>query len=618
MFLLRTLLLAGLSLSSTPVLAADVPHQDATMFRCGPALTGACQGTAPERVTGIRFVFHVEMPIRSTPLLYRGQLYFGASDGMVYAVDARDGHQLWRINAGGPVSSSPAAGDGILYFVRRPNILYAVNSASGAVRWRRDLGADKGPHNYWDFFESSPIIEGNRLFVGSGDGRLYAFDPVSGRQLWSYDAGARVRSTPAVSGNTVVFGAMNGRVYAVDAATGKAKWNYATRGVSNKFSDKNNDTTSVVASPTIQGGVVTIGGRDGYLYALDLASGKLRWDLTHDGSSWMLSTASRGSDLFIGGGSAFLLQSVNLATGKERWRFKTRNAVFSSPAIAGDAVVFSDLSGLVYAVRSSDGKELWSFPLGDRALSSPVVGDHALFVASDDGMLVALQTVDVEAGPRKTWQRLVYWQGPRSANSFSWFSKGIGEGIRDSFVRAGFKQTDGAQLQQAVDDQIRHRTNSVIVFADNRMPAEMYREASGGALIRRFVQAGGGIVFLGLPPVDFVVDAASGEVAAIDDDGLEKAFGIPSVPLEEDRGYYVSTPTDEGRKWGLLNAYVSNAGGLLAQNVSTVLARSEFGVATSWYKTIGDGFLLQLSVPQNRVTDLTPALWTIQHAAANQ
>ncbi|HVT96316.1 MAG TPA: PQQ-binding-like beta-propeller repeat protein, partial [Acidobacteriaceae bacterium] len=437
----------AVALSGSPVLAqtsnaTSLTAAGTTMFKGGPALTGVSTGSVPRAFEGIRFIVRTGGPIRSTPLLYRSGVYFGSSDGFLYAVDAHDGHPLWTLHASGPVASSPAARGDLIYFVARPNTLYAVTADRGEIRWQQDLGADKGPSNYWDFFESSPTLVDDRLFVGSGDGRLYCIDAASGRRIWSFDAGARIRSTPAVVDNTVVVGAMNGRIYAVDAATGKEKWSYATRGASHKFADKNNDTTSIVASPTIAGGLVAIGGRDGYLYAVDLQTGKLRWDITHDGSSWILSTASQQGSLFIGSGSAFLLQAVDLSTGKESWRFKTHSAVFSSPVIAGNVIVFSDLSGLVYAVDTMSGKELWSFNLPDRALSSPVVGDHTVYVASDDGKLLALDTGTTahDAAVR----RLVYWQGPLSAESFSWFPKGIDEAIRDAFVRSGFERIDRA------------------------------------------------------------------------------------------------------------------------------------------------------------------------------
>ena len=607
----------ALSASLALAQAGDAPSPNSTipvtsMFKGGPALTGISHGTPPRALEGIRFIVRTGGPIRSTPLLYRSGLYLGSSDGLFYAVDARDGHPLWTLRASGPVASSPAASGDLVYFVARPNTLYAVTADRGAIRWQQDLGADKGSSNYWDFFASSPALVNDRLFVGSGDGRLYCIEAASGRRLWSFDAGARIRSTPAVVDNTVVFGALNGRIYAVDAATGKQKWTYATRGASHKFADKSNDTTSVVASPTVANGIVTTGGRDGYLYALDLQTGKLRWDLTHDGASWILSTASQQGTLFVGSGSAFILQAVDLATGKEQWRFKTRSAVFSSPTIAGDVVVFSDLSGLVHALTTTTGKELWNFPLPDRPLASPVLGDHVLYLACDDGKLLALDTAATAPPHATSRRRLVYWQGPQSAQSFSWFPKGIDESIRDFFVRSGFERIDRAQLQQAIDDQIAGRSSSLIVFADDRIPGPLYDTATQPAPIRRFVDSGGGVIFLGMPPVDFAVDPKSGETVGIDDQGLKNIFSIEPLPLEDERGYHTAAPTADGKRWGLETPFVSN-GGVSSRNVTTTLARNEFGSAVAWYKVIGKGFLLQLSLPNNRLPDLTESLWTIEH-----
>jgi hypothetical protein len=67
----------------------------------------------------------------------------------------------------------------------------------------------------------------------------------------------------------------------------------------------------------------------------------------------------------------------------------------------------------------------------------------------------------------------------------------------------------------------------------------------------------------------------------------------------------------------LETAFVSN-GGVSPQNVTTTLARNEFGAAVAWYKVLGKGFLLQLSVPNNRLPDLTESLWTIEHAGSER
>src|SRR5581483_3613148 len=149
--------------------------------------------------------------------------------------------------------------------------------------------------------------------------------------------------------------------------------------------------------------------------------------------------------------------------------------------------------------------------------------------------LLALDTAVTAPLHATSRRRLVYWQGPQSAQSFSWFPKGVDESIRDSFRRSAFAPIDRAQLQQAIDDQIAGRSSSLIVFADNRMPGPLYDTTTQPAPIRRFVDSGGGVVFLGMPPVDFALDPKSGETIGIDDQGLKSVFGIEPLPLEDER-----------------------------------------------------------------------------------
>src|SRR5581483_10402022 len=119
---------------------------------------------------------------------------------------------------------------------------------------------------------------------------------------------------------------------------------------------------------------------------------------------------------------------------------------------------------------------------------------------------------------------------------------------------------DRAQLQQAIDDQIAGRSSSLIIFADNRMPGAIYDTSKGPAPIRRFVDSGGGVVFLGMPPVDFALDPKSGETVGIDDQGLQTVFGIEPLPLQDERGYHTAAPTTDGMRWGLESPLVANGG----------------------------------------------------------
>jgi hypothetical protein len=77
--------------------------------------------------------------------------------------------------------------------------------------------------------ESSPAVVGGTVYIGSGDGNVYALDPADGSERWSYDTGGEepvyddVISSPAVVNGTVYVGTIeawnNGSVLALTGTT---------------------------------------------------------------------------------------------------------------------------------------------------------------------------------------------------------------------------------------------------------------------------------------------------------------------------------------------------------------------------------------------------------------
>ena len=65
--------------------------------------------------------------------------------------------------------------------------------------------------------DSSPVIVGKRVFVGSGDGRVYGLDLKSGKEVWRFNAGAAVLASPAVAAGRLVIGAEDGNLYCFGA-----------------------------------------------------------------------------------------------------------------------------------------------------------------------------------------------------------------------------------------------------------------------------------------------------------------------------------------------------------------------------------------------------------------
>ena len=58
--------------------------------------------------------------------------------------------------------------------------------------------------------DSSPVIVGDRVYVGSADGRIYGIDLDSGKEFWRYDAGRGFTSSPAVGEGRMIIGNEDG------------------------------------------------------------------------------------------------------------------------------------------------------------------------------------------------------------------------------------------------------------------------------------------------------------------------------------------------------------------------------------------------------------------------
>lgn len=105
-------------------------------------------------------------------------------------------------------------------------------------------------------------------------------------------------------------------------------------------------------------------------------------------------------------GKTFALQ---LADGKQVWEFagpegnaKDLGPVKSSPALAGNRLVYGDDFGFVRALDVQTGKQAWIFETNDQVVCSPIVVDGKVLVGSYDGTLYAL---DLATG-KQVWAKM--------------------------------------------------------------------------------------------------------------------------------------------------------------------------------------------------------------------
>ena len=90
--------------------------QDAAMFRGNLAHTGVYAATGVPRFSRVKWKFHTDGQVISSPAVANGMVFFGSTDGNLYAVDLESGTQKWKLSTGVRVTSSPAVENGVVYF----------------------------------------------------------------------------------------------------------------------------------------------------------------------------------------------------------------------------------------------------------------------------------------------------------------------------------------------------------------------------------------------------------------------------------------------------------------------------------------------------------------------
>lgn len=307
--------------------------------------------------------------------------------------------ERWRFATGERIVGSPVWHAGLVIVGSDDGAIYAVDAATGTQRWMRRTD---GP------VSGTPAVADGRLYITSYDGRLWALDAANGEVLWKFategerrfearglhgqqprqqtfaDAFDVYLSSPVVQDGRVFFGSGDGHVYALDAASGALRWKHRTGNV-------------VHASPALGGGRVVVGGFDGALYALDAQTGALHWrfqggldPLMHNQQGFQSSPAIAGGTVYVGARDAHVY-ALDLSSGTERWRFSTGASwVNASPAVHAGQVVFATSdSARWHVLDAASGQPLQEHSTGAYVFGSPVVAGDVVLMPVLNGSLVA-------------------------------------------------------------------------------------------------------------------------------------------------------------------------------------------------------------------------------------
>ncbi|MEU8527433.1 PQQ-binding-like beta-propeller repeat protein, partial [Streptomyces sp. NPDC048629] len=305
------------------------------------------------------------------------------SDGpTLYALDASDGSERWRLNTDAWVYSLKVDRGTVVTGTRGGGV-QAWEASNGAKLW--ELG---GAQTEFETPEAGPAVHGDTVYVWR-DARLQALDARTGTERWSYPIGdaascgnVPVRVAPAEDG--CVYVAAGTRVLCIDIAGGHVRWHFEAPAV---FLSP----PAFAPGPAVTGGGVYLADYLGTVYALDATTGQDRWRIATEQRQSNEPVLVEAGNVHVASGSA--LYTLDAVTGTPKWRFAAGGELVGTPVVAEGRLHFGSADHVLYTLDAAGGQLRWKLATGGEITGSPVARNGVVYACSKDRCVYALDAV---------------------------------------------------------------------------------------------------------------------------------------------------------------------------------------------------------------------------------
>ena len=246
--------------------------------------------------------------------------------------------------------------------------LGCLDRKTGKVRWTKDLKPElpestysSGNNSQHGYTASTPVSDGERVYVFFGKSGVYAFD-LTGKELWKTSVGTGTNgwgsaTSPVLYKNLVIVNASveSGSLVALDKMTGKEAWR--AKGTGSSWS-----SPILVDLPDGKGEVVL--NLPKKIIGYDPETGKDLWTcqgiadnyicpsvISHDGIVYAIGGRSPSTALAIKGGGRGEVKPL--------WRTSVGSRVPSPVYHEGHLYWISDLNNVAYCLDATNGQKVY-------------------------------------------------------------------------------------------------------------------------------------------------------------------------------------------------------------------------------------------------------------------
>lgn len=188
-------------------------------------------------------------PVMGSPAIINNRTFLAGCDSVLHVIETIKGQEIKSVELDGQVGSTPALAGNHLYVGTMTNQVQAIDWKEGKVVWTYEAKKKQQP-----FYASVAVTE-DLVIAGGRDKLIHALDRKTGDAQWTFATGGRVDSSPVVAGQRIYVGSLDGKLYVVDLKGQKVQEIVLGR-------------QGILASPAVSGDRLVIGTLDGVVYCL--------------------------------------------------------------------------------------------------------------------------------------------------------------------------------------------------------------------------------------------------------------------------------------------------------------------------------------------------------------
>lgn len=363
---------------------------------CAEEPTGGAGGGARERWSETQ-----DGRAYARPAVLGDLVYFGTGDGYVVARDRRTGAERWRgrVAVGGGVDGGTlVAGAGVVVAPVVGHVM-GLDAATGRERWRYAPPPDVpygGPQALpGQVFSARLDADAEAVYVPAWGASVSALDLRTGVARWVWQPGRAAGDTAAgrfrsggegvrVSGDTVFASVWhyldaNGLrsepwLVALDRATGRELWRVVL--------PSHTGGVITTGAPAVWRDLVVLATRGGHVWAVSRTTQQVAWHYTPQTRWATLSGAEVHGDAVYADGGDEWLYALDAATGAVRWKANPGNGA-TRDLLVTERRVYYPTGGRLYVYDRHTGRQVATLGVrraGDIFETAPMAADGQVFV----------------------------------------------------------------------------------------------------------------------------------------------------------------------------------------------------------------------------------------------